>query len=137
MARRGLISAPPRQRVLSAGSLYGSAASSNSSSLAAGPKVRLWVLVSADYGVGNLIAYRPHGNGLERNDLGPIDRMVVQQARGRSSAKWQVELQSGETVTANAAPCVCGAGKVGYAGPVDGPHTIETVRGSLLGWLEA
>jgi hypothetical protein len=131
-----MVNAPPRERVLSAGSLYGSAASSVSGSPAAGAKVRLWVLLNPEGYAGRLIAYRPLGNGLERNDLGQIDRMVVIPARGRERAKWTVQLQSGETVTANAAPCVCGAGKVGYAGPVEGPHTIETIRGSALEWLE-
>jgi hypothetical protein len=133
--RGGLVNAPPKQTVLSAGSLYGSAASTRAGSGATGAKVRLWVLLDEDYS-GRLVAYRRLGRGLERTDLGPIDRWVARPPVGRALAKWEVYLASGEVVTANAAPCVCGAGKVGYAGPVDEPHMIETVRGSLLEWLE-
>lgn len=134
MPRRGVLNAPPRERVLSAGSLYGSA-SSTSGSAALGPKVRLWALVDEETNTGRLIAYRPDGTGLQRTDFGLIERMVVTRgARGKH--QWTVTLASGEVITASAAPCVCGAGKVGHAGPVDGRHTIQTVRGSLLEWLE-
>lgn len=153
MARRSALTSPPKAQVVAVASVYGAVSSTRPGSPATAARARAWALVDDDR-AGRLVVYRygaaGHRSALERHELGPIHRMTIvgpgrqleaegfpAVASGRvGSVRWAVELSSGEVVTATAAPCTCGAGALGYAGPVEGPHSVTYARVDLP-WLLA
>lgn len=157
-----VLRAPRRQEVRVAATLYGTVSSSRGGSRATQSKARCWLLVGPAPGqyaddesvggpepvslplpdlpsAGRLIirAFAPGSRtAVELHDMGLVDEAEVVKARGRNAhTRWNIMLVTGEQITAIAAPCVCGAGRVGNAGPTDERHTVLHVRPETLPWL--
>lgn len=145
-----VLRAPPKPEILIAATMYGATHSSRSGSPATSPKTRSWIVVEdapvhepvdepggrpLPLLVGRLVLrmFVPGSRHLvATHDMGLIDEVEIRQGR---NARWNVMLASGEQITAVAAPCVCGAGRVGNAGPTDERHSIQRVRPDSLPWM--
>jgi hypothetical protein len=95
------------------------------------PRARVWVLAEPGSNFGTLrVAYNDAYGRVQWRDL---DDAVVSARIGAN--RWMLSLASGQAATLTPAPCVCGAGAVGLAGPSGSPHTVAVVRGDQLPWI--
>ncbi len=91
------------------------------------PRARLWLLTDdpgdPDGEIHCRIAWNHPTTGYPQyEDLG-----TIASARVHGSKSAEVYLESGEMVTFNVAPCVCGAGAVGQAMPEEGRISVQYV----------
>jgi hypothetical protein len=100
------------------------------------PRAKLWVLAEEIPGDeshvhGRLIAYyaHPQTGAVTRADLGLIASATL------TSKHWDVLTVSHGRFVVNVANCLCGAGAVGYAGPVEARHVQVRVRRDACPWL--
>lgn len=121
------ISAPPREQVHVVRSAWGSLSGLTSSTT----RTRLWILL--DRGdpsrpIARICRNHPQTGVPVYTDLGPV-RSV------RSGSKrLELTMTDDSTWTMVEAPCVCGAGAAGHAGPVDGRYETVNVRTDQLEW---
>ena len=134
----GFLTAPSRQEVKIALTMYGPVTGLPEIGPAAG-KARVWLMPDPGFPqvrTGLLrVAYNAleePGQPLRYMDL-PVTRAVVRTTRtGRSIA---VTVPGRPTpVSQIEAPCLCGAGQVGHAGPVNDRHAVVQVRVDELPW---
>lgn len=115
----GVVSAPTRKDIYVLWNQYGAVGGAR-----VRPRARIWLLVESaeqdpDMPINVRIAWNSPTGAVEYEDLGEIS-----QARIRPNNSAEIHLATGDVVTFNAAPCVCGAGAVGNALPEDGRLTI-------------
>jgi hypothetical protein len=120
-----VVSAPPRKDIWLVWGQYGMVGGAR-----VHPRSRLWLLTDeptvADGNLTCRIAWNHPVSGYpEYEDLGP-----VRSARVHGSKSAEVYLESGEMITFNVAPCVCGAGAVGQAAPEEGRISLQYVTTS-------
>lgn len=120
-----MVKAPPRPEVLIGWMGYGSLTGARQFS-----RGRLWIIAaSADEGaeLSARIAWNHPSTGqVVHEDLGPLSALHL-----RGDAWAEAHLLNGQRVAIVTAPCVCGAGSVGYASP--GPENPRVAYVSLLG----
>jgi hypothetical protein len=123
------LSAPPREQVWVVSSVYGSLSGPAWSST----RTRLWILLES----GDLA--RPFAR-ICRNDAKTglpyyTDLGAVRSAR-HASKRLEMTMVDDLVWTLTEAPCVCGAGAAGMAGPVEGRYDLTQVRSDQLEWFE-
>lgn len=124
------LSAPPREQVWVASSTWGSLSGPGS----AMTRTRLWILL--DEGdparpFARICRNHPQTGVPVYTDLGPVRSARV------GFKRVELTMADDTTFTMVEAPCVCGAGAAGMAGPVEGRYETVTVRSDQLEWLES
>lgn len=124
----GFVSAPPRAQVHVVTAVYGSLSGPITST-----RTRLWILL--EHGDPTLPLAR-----ICRND--PSTGQPVYDDLGRVTAarsghkRLELTVEDGSSYLLVEAPCVCGAGAAGMAGPVPGRYDQLRVNIDDLDWLE-
>lgn len=121
------VNAPPRESVYQVSSVYGALMGPVNFS-----RVRLWVLLndgSVDQPFARICRNHPETGMPLYSDLGMVASVVS------APKRLEITLVDGQEYTLVEAPCVCGAGSTGMAGPTDGRHEIVPVRTDTLSWL--
>lgn len=112
--------APPKEQIDVCLSAYGMLMGAVSA-----PKARMWLIVQADGTVLCRVATNDPQTGVAvYQDLGAVSSAEIR--HGQSGRTIQIQTASG-VVTVVEAPCVCGAGAIGYAGPASTPHSVRVV----------
>jgi hypothetical protein len=123
------ISAPPREQVHVVTSVWGSLTGPTSAST----RTRLWLLLDGGdpaRPIARICRNDPKTGVPYYTELGPV-------RSARSSFKrLEFTTVSDQTYVLIEAPCVCGAGAAGMAGPVAGRYENVRVRTDQLDWLE-
>lgn len=88
---------------------------------------RLWLLAESadpDAALFARVAWNDQTTGqVVYDDVGPV---ATARIRG---GKWaDLSMVNGRKLTQTVAPCVCGAGAVGYAGPMEGRHYVTALN---------
>lgn len=123
----GFLTAPPRDQVYQVSSVYGSLSGPVNFS-----RVRLWILLNdgdPSRPFARICRNHPETGMPLYSDLGEVSAMTS------APKRLEVTLTNGDQYTFIEAPCVCGAGATGMAGPTDGRYEIVPVRTDTLTWL--
>lgn len=92
-------------------------------------QTKIWLMIDTATGRPKIRIANNVQNGVAYTDLGFVESAVL---KGKSL---RAVLEGGVEVQHLAAPCVCGAGAVGLAGPTAARHTVVDVRTDLLDWF--
>ena len=123
----GFLSAPPRTQVYQVSSVYGALMGSLNFS-----RVRLWILLQdgdQNQPFARICQNHPETGSPFYTELGPVTELIS------SPKKLEFTTADGSQYALVEAPCVCGAGATGMAGPVDDRYDIVPVRTDTLSWL--
>ena len=130
----GIMNAPPREEIFVACSLYGPLTGINGLGPAAG-RARTWLIVDMDHperrAVLRVGTTDPFTGQVVYQDTSTVVHASMRPGKTRTLT---VRLSTGETVVHLEAPCLCGAGAIGYAGPTPNRHSISQVRVDDLPW---
>jgi len=93
-------------------------------------RARVWVLAepTSNFGEVRVAHNGPDGRPVW-NDIGRVTAVTA------SKHRWVLTFEDGTKGVLALAPCVCGAGAVGHAGPSGGPHSVGMVRADQLPWV--
>jgi hypothetical protein len=118
-----VISAPPRKNIFLIWGQYGTIGGARIQ-----PRGRLWLLTDELSDVSSRLFARIAWNHPQTGQVVYEDLGDVASARITGSARAEVFLESGQTITFVTAPCVCGAGSVGQAAPEEGRISLQYVN---------
>jgi hypothetical protein len=117
----GFATAPPRTDIYVLYAQYGTVNGAITS-----PKARIWLIAESadsDARMKIIVARNDPTGHVEYADLGYVTAADIQGTRVISAT-----LADGRNIMLMTAPCVCGAGAVGYAGPTTERHNLQFIN---------
>jgi hypothetical protein len=130
----GLMNAPARTEIFVACSLYGPLSGVPDLGPAAG-RARTWLVVDMQHperlAVLRIGTTDPITGAVVYRDTQTVLHASMRPGKTRTLT---VRLQDGSTIVHLEAPCLCGAGAIGYAGPTNQRHSVSQVRVDDLPW---